>query len=330
MNKLNKKTKKKNLFLAVLSLLFLIILFFITLNYTKSVENKTQNKSTQIDTEEEKTLYKFNTEVFEDLIIEGKGFVVYDPRTESVIYQKNSNISYPLASMTKVMTIMLAYKVIPEKTIIKINSFDLEVEGDSGLKVGDSWDRDDLMSYTLSVSSNDGAHALARVGGEYITGEKSDYTKQVASFVEYMNKLALEYGFSSIVFKNESGLDINENEPAVVGNGVDVAKLFAKAYLEIPQIFETTTKSISYISSESNVYKAKNTNEAASKIPGLALSKTGYTDLADGNLGVVVEVSPGTPVVIVVMHSTKEGRFRDVEEIYNTVLKSMAEYQNGN
>ena len=51
--------------------------------------------------------------------------------------------------------------------------------------------------------------------------------------------------------------------------------------------------------------------------------KTGFTDLALGNLGVVIEMGPANPVVIVVLHSTKEGRFTDVETLRRATLTSM-------
>jgi D-alanyl-D-alanine carboxypeptidase len=107
------------------------------------------------------------------------------------------------------------------------------------------------------------------------------------------------------------------------GSALDVAKLFAKVYVSAPAIFENTTKSISTIGSSDGNNTAKNTNEGASHIPGLVASKTGFTDLALGNLGVVVEMGPANPVVIVVLHSSKEGRFTDVEKLRKVTLQSM-------
>jgi D-alanyl-D-alanine carboxypeptidase len=65
------------------------------------------------------------------------------------------------------------------------------------------------------------------------------------------------------------------------------------------------------------------TNQAIESLPGAEASKTGYTDMAGGNLGVVVDISLGHPVVIVVLGSTKEGRFRDMSILYNTLRKSL-------
>ena len=70
---------------------------------------------------------------------------------------------------------------------------------------------------------------------------------------------------------------------------------------------------------------AFNTNEALGELPGLIMGKTGITDLAGGNLGIVFEVSPNHPVVAVVLGSTRDGRFEDMKKLVartqETILK---------
>ncbi len=265
----------------------------------------------------------YDKTVFEGITITGKSFVVYDPIRKEVIASKDQSTVYPLASITKVMTSLVALQYIGKEDKIKILASDLSPEGDSKLRIADVWSRDDLISYTLSVSSNDGARALARTAGGRLANTSSDIELQVKSFVEKMNSAAVEYGLSSFSFYNESGLDISPSVAGGYGNAFDVAKLFSKAYFEKPNIFESTTESVSYISSADGNNRAENTNDKASNIPGLAISKTGFTDSALGNLGVVVEIGPGRPVVIVVLHSSKEGRFTDVEKLRKATVKAM-------
>ena len=63
-------------------------------------------------------------------------------------------------------------------------------------------------------------------------------------------------------------------------------------------------------------------------IPGAEVSKTGFTDLAGGNLGVIVDVSVGHPVAIIVLGSTRNGRFEDVRILYDVLRKSFMSIPN--
>ena len=50
-------------------------------------------------------------------------------------------------------------------------------------------------------------------------------------------------------------------------------------------------------------------------------SKTGYTDAAGGNLAVLVNLNVNKPIVIVVLGSTVDGRFQDVNRLHNAIEK---------
>jgi len=70
------------------------------------------------------------------------------------------------------------------------------------------------------------------------------------------------------------------------------------------------------ISDEDGVeHTANNTNKALGEIPGLIAGKTGFTDLADGNLAIMFDAGVGHPVAVVVLHSSKDGRFEDVKRL---------------
>ncbi len=70
---------------------------------------------------------------------------------------------------------------------------------------------------------------------------------------------------------------------------------------------------------------AENTNALVGMIPGLIASKTGYTDLAGGNLVIAFDAGIGHPAVVVVLGSTKDERFSDaiyLSEIAREVINS--------
>jgi serine-type D-Ala-D-Ala endopeptidase (penicillin-binding protein 7) len=265
---------------------------------------------------------RYNSVAFDNIQLIAKSHLVYDPINKEVLDSNNAETVLPLASVTKVVTAMVAHSRIAADETIKIQASDLQPEGDSSLRVGDVWQRDELLQYMLSVSSNDAARALARTAGIHLANTQDDPDAQVAAFVAEMNLYASKKNLATLKFTNESGLD-TAGAYGGVGSARDVALLLGVAYFEAPNIFDTTTKSISYASSLGGTVVAKNTNKGASSIPGLTISKTGYTDAALGNLGVVVEIGLGHPIVIVVLHSGRESRFSDVDTLYRAVLRSM-------
>lgn len=311
-----------SLIIAALSIFTYVVLVKLNKDtrkeYVDNASNMVQESKNDIA-----VIQRYNNEVFNNINLIAQSYIVYDPLTGQQITSKNQQTSYPLASVTKVMTAYVAHKNIAIDENIIIQEDDLSPSGDSGLRAGDIWKRDDLIAYTLSVSSNDGARALARTAGKSLSGIAADTDIQVKSFIVEMNNVATQMGLASLLFYNESGLDIDTQTNGGYGNALDVAKLFAKVHINTPEVFQNTVTNISYISSGERINKTKNTNTIASSIPGLAASKTGFTDLALGNLGVVVEMGPGSPVVIVVLHSTKDGRFSDVEILRKAVLSAL-------
>lgn len=97
--------------------------------------------------------------------------------------------------------------------------------------------------------------------------------------------------------------------------------LLAKAVKKFPKGFEATRyKSITVASVGNAEYTIANTNAVVDQIPGLVASKTGYTELAGGNLVVLFDAGPQHPIVISVLGSTREGRFTDVLALVDATL----------
>lgn len=72
-----------------------------------------------------------------------------------------------------------------------------------------------------------------------------------------------------------------------------------------------------------NSRKFKNTNQIVNFLPGFVAGKTGFSDLAGGNLAVVVDTGYQHPLIIVVLGSTFEGRFSDVITLYKAALSDI-------
>ena len=103
-----------------------------------------------------------------------------------------------------------------------------------------------------------------------------------------MNKKAKEIGMNNAIFFNATGLDLNEKTSGAYASAKDVNIMNERALKMYPKIFLETTFSKIKIKSISGVeHFVENTNIIADKIPNLLFSKTGYTQLAGGNLGII-------------------------------------------
>ncbi len=256
---------------------------------------------------------------FEQIAINAKAVYVYDIAQDKVIFQKNEFAQLPLASITKLMTALVATEILPDDSKVTIRKEFLREEGDSGLLSGESWSIKDLVDFSLVVSSNDGARALASVAGAFDL-KNQDYDLGRKDFVLLMNKKAQELDLKQTYFINESGLD-SDGLAGGYGSAIDVAKLMQYILQNNPKILEATKYKKIEIKSENKKHLAKNTNEVVESIPGLLASKTGYTDMAGGNLVVAFDSSIGKPVVVVVLGSTEEGRFDDVSSLVKASLE---------
>lgn len=231
--------------------------------------------------------------------------IVYDPKDGRILFAKDAYSERPLASLTKLMTAQVVLSSTTPNTYVTITANDLAPSGDSGFHIGDSVSIRDLLKFGLVASSNDAmAAAAASVSGNY---------------VEKMNETAAMLGMTKSNFKNSTGLDISETEAGAVGSAYDVARLAAAFYRSHPDYFELTNKAGVSIKSGGSTLTAAATMATIQNIPGFVGAKTGYTDLAGGNLVTVFDIDIGHPLVVVVLGSTEEDRFSDMR----TIISSM-------
>ena len=262
---------------------------------------------------------------FENLVLEGKGIVVYDVINEREIFSKNPDLPLPLASLTKVMTAVTTDGKLDDNQEVKITKEDLAPEGDSKLVVGDTWKAKDLRDFTLLTSSNDGALALAAVAESKENPAPSNLLDVREKFINEMNETASKIGLSNSKFFNEHGLDREADRGGAYGSAQDMAKLFEYTLKNYPQILEATRYKNLEFASKNKKYDAENTNVYIDKIPGLIASKTGYTDLAGGNLVIAFDAGLNRPIIVSILGSTQEGRFEDALKLVNATTKQISQ-----
>ena len=305
-------SKKLLILNAVLVVLIVSMVFVIYDSLNKPIK-----KETVIYNE------KDSSRVFDGISLEAKSAYVFDIVKNEVIFKKNEFVQLPLASITKLMTALTATELIPKNSRITIRKEFLQEEGDTGLLDGESWKLQDLLDFSLLVSSNDGVRSVASVIGA-MNLQTDDYNLGRKDFISKMNAKAQELGLQQTYFINESGLDDGVLSGGY-GSAIDVSKLMQYILENYPEILEATKYQTINISSFDKTHTAKNTNVDVNQIPGLLASKTGYTNMAGGNLVIAFDSSIGRPVVVVVLGSTMEGRFQDVSKLIKASLTYIGE-----
>lgn len=255
------------------------------------------------------------TDAFASTSLIAKSAYVYDIASKKTLYSMDADETRPLASLTKVATVLAVTEVLSPDDSIVIPSDTAAPGSAERLAKGDTWKLQDVINFTLIASSNEGAEIMAAAANEKMH-EKYPQSPASAATLWRMNNLAQQLGLFDMTFQNASGLDLSTTTSGAYGSARDVATLYAYAASTSPRIFAGTTKSaMSLTSMNGDSTSAYNTDVALGSIPGIIMGKTGFTDLAGGNLAVVFDVGPAHPVVAVVLGSTETGRFEDMKKL---------------
>lgn len=302
---MEKSLSNKNTFIIGFITVLLLIIFFTFFNKEADVENKNQKNPVDY------------SKVLDN--IQAKSYFVYDVNEKKVLFSKNEHEKLPLASITKLMTGLVAIDVMPDTTVIEIGKDAIMQEGDSGLILGEKWTLKDLLDFSLITSSNDGIYAVASALNKYESGNGSDA-------ITLMNQKAKELGLNDTVFSNPTGLDINGEMSGSYSSAYDISLLLEKIIKNYPEVISKTNSKALKITSLSNItHTAINTNESINNVPSMIASKTGFTDLAGGNLVIAFDAGLMHPVIVVVLGSTQDGRFSDIESLANMAMQKISE-----
>lgn len=250
---------------------------------------------------------------FIDVPIEAKAAIVYDLATGETLYAKNADAQLPLASLTKLLTVYAALAELSPETPITIPESVVLVESPRAFNVGQTFPLADLARLTLTASLNDGAVAIANAA----RGTRLES--------EMLASAAAALGLSQTYAVNGSGLDVTAAISGAYGSARDLARLAGALVERSPQIAFATTQSVAEaVSAGGTHFRVKNTDPIAGTIPHLLLSKTGYTDLAGGNLALVFDAGLDHPIAVVVLGSSLKARFTDGTKLVAAALAHFA------
>lgn len=216
----------------------------------------------------------------EELSLNSKNIVLYNMNDKNIIYEEKKDEVISIASLTKIMTSIVALENLDlNKKITITNEFFNNTEGLSmaGFKVGDIITVEDLLYGAMLPSGADACIALALAT-----------SKNENDFVSLMNAKAKEIGMKNTSFMNVTGKDQEGHFSTV--HDVSLLLQYALKSEEFNKIFKTkeykTTNNIDLVSSVKKMGEQFNID--TSLILG---SKTGYTDDAGLCLASVSEVN---------------------------------------
>ncbi|MBQ7916606.1 MAG: D-alanyl-D-alanine carboxypeptidase [Firmicutes bacterium] len=203
-----------------------------------------------------------------DLSLNALSAVVMEASTGRILYEKNAYEQRPMASTTKVMTLIVALEADCGEelaTVSELAAKQPEVHMD--MRAGEQYRMQDLYYAMMLESWNDTAVVIA----EHISGS-------VAAFCELMTQKAREIGAMHTQFKTPNGLDAQGHYTTAA----DLARIMAYAMEneEFRQIINTQSYTIRTEDGNSRSVTVHNHNPMLGSYVGTTGGKTGYTNEA--------------------------------------------------
>jgi D-alanyl-D-alanine carboxypeptidase (penicillin-binding protein 5/6) len=212
------------------------------------------------------------------------GAILINARTGQVLYAKEPDVARPIASLTKVMTAVIAVRARPPSHLVTVADEATHQTGSVlGLAAGERITTESLLYALLLQSANDAATALA-----------DDISGTSASFVDRMNVLARQLGLGETRFESPNGLDDGGHS-----SPRDLAALtrVAIANDELVRIMDTKFAVLSNPNGPAR--RIQNRNAMLWLYPGAFGVKTGYT--AGAGQCLIVAAERGERVLISVV-----------------------------
>jgi len=273
-----------------ISVIFIFLAFILTMGCFTGFKINTQHKVYAVDTIQSKSAY------------------LIEPSSKTVIYSKNENERLPIASMCKIMTLLLSFEAI-DQGIIKY---------------------DDLVCISKNASSMGGSQVFLEENGKYCVGEliksitvasANDACVAMAeticgseeNFVEKMNIKAKELQMDDTLFCNCTGLPA----PEQYSSAKDVATMFSEL-IKHDDYFRFSRIWTDKVAHPNDRYtEITNTNKLVKFYQGCDGGKTGYTSEAGHCLSSTACRKDMRFICVVICAPDSKTRFKEVSNMFN-------------
>ena len=252
-------------------------------------------------------LPRYKVDASGDLVpdVRAAAAIIYNPETNEVLWEENSQSQRSIASITKVMTATVFLENNPDLTQqVTIARSDVFQASTTHLHAADKLTTDDLLHLLLIASDNAAARALARVSPQGSEG-----------FIRRMNEKSAELGLATTHYADPSGL-LSEN----VSSAYDMARLITHASQDerISSIMRTNEYTVYSGGKRAITFHSTNHLLRNGEIDVRA-GKTGFISKAGYCLATVLRLpQTGQNVAVVVFGArSNAGRFMESRNLFN-------------
>jgi D-alanyl-D-alanine endopeptidase (penicillin-binding protein 7) len=248
--------------------------------------------------------------------IRAEAAIIYNPQNGQVLWESNSQDQRSIASITKVMTAVVALEEQPDLSqAVVVERADVRAASTTYLRAADRVTKEDLLHLLLIASDNAAARVLARTSSRGSTG-----------FIARMNEKAIELGLSSTKYADPSGL-----LAANVSSAYDMARLitYVSANDHIAAIMQKDAYTATASRRKINIHS---TNQLVRQGDvDVQAGKTGFISKAGYCLATLLRLPQGGPQVAVVVLGAKSnaGRFWETRHLFNWMASKASELLGG-
>ncbi len=238
-----------------------------------------------------------------DVETNAKSVILTESSTGEILYEDNADERLPIASVTKIMTMLLIMEEVDSGNIslddmVPVSENAMSYGGSTMfLEAGEKLSVNDMLKGIAVASANDGCVAMA----EFISGSE-------AAFEEKMNEKAAELGMENTVFKNTNGLD----EDGHYSSARDVAIMSAEL-MKHEKIFDYT--GIWTDSLRDGKFELANTNKLIRFYDGANGLKTGSTSGALCCISATAKRNGMQLIAVVLGAPTSDDRFNSARNL---------------
>ena len=254
--------------------------------------------------------------------INARTSIVVDFHSDKVLYEYEADAQIYPASMTKIMTTIIAFDLIKknrlslsDKFIISENAWRLSQSGYSSMfiMVNDEVSVEDLLKGIIIASGNDACVALA----EGIAGSEEN-------FADMMNEKAAEIGMDSSNFSNSSGI----NDPDNYSTVRDIALMSKYLIANYPEFYKWySEKTFTWDRTGGDPIKQGNRNPLLYKKVGVDGIKTGYLAVEQYSLSSSMQKDTRRIIAVGSGFPTKQFRSSESLKLLNWAFRNTNTYE---
>src|SRR5262245_47586631 len=236
-------------------------------------------------------------------------YVVMDADTGTVLAEKEAHKRWPPASMTKMMTVLIAMERVRDKSLsldepVRASAWASRLGGSQVyLAEGETFPLSEMLKSIMIASANDAAGAVA----EKIAGSS-------AGFVELMNTRAKTLGLKDTTYQSPHGLPPGKGQTADLTSAYDLAVL-GRELMRYPEVMHWAAMPTAGF--RNDTLQMSNTNHLVRDYPGITGLKTGYYREAGFCVTATATRNDLNVIAVVLRLEQKNESFREAARLMN-------------